>query len=99
MMVSSTPKRANLFSVHHPPHHSDPATHSVTILGTLKPPTGSSDTSDDQAQTAIVRIERASLPSFSDGLIATAKLLDSTDIVSSLPMPTINEPSLIVTRP
>jgi hypothetical protein len=48
------------------------------LLGTLKP----SATSDDRAKPAIVRIERMALPSFSDGLIATVKLIESTDIVS-----------------
>jgi len=66
------------------------------LLGTLKPSADSSATSDDQAKNAIVRIERMALPSFSDGLIATTKLIESTDIVSSLL--TANGHSLIVTR-
>jgi m7GpppX diphosphatase len=63
--------------------HLDPATHSVALLGTLRPSPESSDTSDGQAKMAIVRIERTALPHFSDGLIATTKLVESTDIVSS----------------
>ncbi|KAI9511639.1 scavenger mRNA decapping enzyme [Russula earlei] len=56
----------------------DLATHSVALLGTLRPP--SSETSYAQGNTAIVRIERTALPSFTDGLIATAKLVGNTDI-------------------
>ncbi len=37
-----------------------------------------------EAKPAIVRIERTALPSFSDGLIATTKLIETTDIVSTL---------------
>ncbi|KAH9990963.1 scavenger mRNA decapping enzyme [Russula compacta] len=55
----------------------DSLTHSVVLLGTLP---SSPDTPDGQVKTAIVRIERTALPSFSDGLIATAKLVESTDI-------------------
>jgi hypothetical protein len=55
------------------------------LLGTLKPSADSSaTTSDDQAKSAIVRIERMALPSFSNDLIATTKLMESNDIVSSL---------------
>ncbi|KAH9968229.1 scavenger mRNA decapping enzyme [Russula dissimulans] len=56
----------------------DPATHSVALLGTLR--SSSSKTSDDQTKTAIVRIEKTALPSFSDGLITTTKLVENTDI-------------------
>lgn len=60
----------------------DTLTHSVVLLGTLGP--SSPDTPNGQVKTAIVRIERTALPSFSDGLIATAKLVENTDIVSFL---------------
>jgi hypothetical protein len=60
-------------------------------LGTLKPSTESSE-----AKHVIVRIERMALPSFSDGLIATTKLMESTDIVSSFL--TTNGLALVVTR-
>jgi len=59
----------------------DPVARSVTLLGTLRPTV--SDISDaTEAKPAIVRIERTALPSFSDGLIATTKLIETTDIVS-----------------
>ena len=67
------------------PHsrHADPATHSVALLGTVKPP--STDPPDAQpAKSAILRIERTALASFSDGIIASTKLIETTDIVSSL---------------
>jgi m7GpppX diphosphatase len=67
----------------HPQHHLDPTAHSVVLLGTLRPSSASSDTPDGQAKTAIVRIERTALPSFSEGLIARTKPVESTDIVSS----------------
>ncbi|KAI0251928.1 scavenger mRNA decapping enzyme [Lactifluus subvellereus] len=54
----------------------DPATYSVALLGSLRPP----GNSDGQEKTAIVRIERTALPSFSDGLISTVKFIESTDI-------------------
>ena len=64
------------------PHsrHADPATHSVALLGTVK-----SDIPDAQpAKSVILRIERTALPSFSDGIIASTKLIETTDIVSYL---------------
>ncbi|KAI0264707.1 scavenger mRNA decapping enzyme [Gloeopeniophorella convolvens] len=54
----------------------DPAAHSVTLLGILRSP----DDSDGQGSTAIVRMEKTALPSFSDGLISAVKIIDSTDI-------------------
>ena len=61
--------------------NADPVARSVTLLGTLRPT--ASDISDaTEAKPAIVRIERTALPSFSDGLIATTKLIETTDIVS-----------------
>ncbi|KAI0280411.1 scavenger mRNA decapping enzyme [Russula aff. rugulosa BPL654] len=58
----------------------DPIARSVILLGTLRP-TAASDISDAaEAKAAIVRIERTALPSFSDGLIATTKLIETTDI-------------------
>ncbi|KAN0111709.1 HIT-like domain containing protein [Russula decolorans] len=57
----------------------DPIARSVTILGTLRPT--ASDISDaTEGKPAIVRIERTALPSFSDGLISTTKLIETTDI-------------------
>ncbi|KAH9974044.1 scavenger mRNA decapping enzyme [Lactifluus volemus] len=54
----------------------DPATHTLVLLGSLKSP----DNLVGQGKTAIVRIERTPLPSFSDGLISAVRLLESNDI-------------------
>jgi len=63
--------------------HADTTIHSVTLLGTLRP-TASDILDAAEAKPAILRIERTTLPSFSNGLIATTKLIETTDIVSSL---------------
>jgi len=47
-------------------------------------PTDSDILDAAEAKPAILRIERTALPSFSDGLIATTKLIETTDIVSTL---------------
>ena len=70
--------------LHYRQRHADPIARSVILLGTLRPTTASDISDAAEAKAAIVRIERTALPSFSDGLIATTKLIETTDIVSSL---------------
>lgn len=78
--------------------NTDPVTRSITLLGTLRP--RSSNISDvTEAKPAIVRIERAALPSFSDGLIATTKLIETTDIVSSFLLNYLTLPPLTTFLP
>ncbi|KAI0305152.1 scavenger mRNA decapping enzyme [Multifurca ochricompacta] len=62
----------------------DPVNQTVALLGTFRPPSPNPGNLDGQGLTAIIRIERTALPSFSDGLtvISTVKPVGSTDIYS-----------------
>jgi m7GpppX diphosphatase len=89
MKVSTTSRVDCRIELHSQQRHADPVARSVTLLGTLKP-TASGISDATEAKPAIVRIERTALPSFSDGLISTTKLIETTDIVSSLSTQLLN---------
>ena len=92
MRVSTTSRVDRQVRLHSRQQHTDPVARTIILLGTLRPT--ASDISDaTEAKPAILRIERTALPSFSDGLIATTKLIETTDIVSSLSTQLLNSPS------
>lgn len=60
----------------------DPLAHAITLLGSLLSNMSGSD--DVSPSAAIIRIEKTALPAFSDDLVGSTKLIESTDIYSWL---------------
>ena len=63
----------------------DPLAHAITLLGSLLSNMSGSD--DVSPSAAIIRIEKTALPAFSDDLVGSTKLIESTDIVSPTSLP------------